>query len=69
MTTNADKDPKTHDGTPVDANADKTPVGNVTTVTTDTAILDQMKEMFASAQKKTDGQGNLVASLANKWKP
>ncbi|KAF2589129.1 hypothetical protein F2Q70_00038863 [Brassica cretica] len=64
MTTNADKDPQTHDETPVDANADKTPAGNVSTVTADTAILDQMKEMFASAQKKTDEQGKLVASLA-----
>ncbi|KAF3551454.1 hypothetical protein DY000_02003989 [Brassica cretica] len=64
MTTNADKDPQTHDGTPVDANADKTPAGNVSTVTADTAILDQKKEMFASAQKKSDEQGKLVASLA-----
>ncbi|KAF3594124.1 hypothetical protein DY000_02021219 [Brassica cretica] len=63
LTTNADKDPQTHDGTPVDANADKTPAGYVSTVTADTAILDQMKEMFASAQKKTDEQGKLVASL------
>ncbi|KAF2538540.1 hypothetical protein F2Q68_00021730 [Brassica cretica] len=37
---------------------------NVSTVTADTVILDQMKEMFASAQKKTDEQGKLVASLA-----
>ncbi|KAF3525695.1 hypothetical protein F2Q69_00047005 [Brassica cretica] len=64
MTTNADKDPQTHDGTPVNANADKTPAGNVSTVTADTVILDQMKEMFASAQKETDEQGKLVASLA-----
>ena len=64
MTTNADKDPKTHDGTPVNANADKTPAGTVSTVTADTVILDQMKEMFASAQKETDEQGKLVASLA-----
>ena len=64
MTTNADKDPQTHDGTPFDANADKTLAGNVSTVTADTAILDQMKEMFASAQKKSDEQGKLVASLA-----
>ncbi|KAF3485998.1 hypothetical protein F2Q69_00052839 [Brassica cretica] len=64
MTTNADKDPKTHDGTPVDANADKTPAGNVSTVTADTVILDHMKEMFASAKKKSDEQGKLVASLA-----
>ncbi|KAF2572747.1 hypothetical protein F2Q70_00003759 [Brassica cretica] len=64
MTTNAEKDPQTHDGTPVDANADKTPAGNVSTVTADTAILDQMKEMLASAQKKSDEQGKLVASLA-----
>ncbi|KAF3507586.1 hypothetical protein F2Q69_00009720 [Brassica cretica] len=34
-----------------------------TTVTADTAILDQMKELFASAQKKSDEQGKLVASL------
>ncbi|KAF3573265.1 hypothetical protein F2Q69_00059312 [Brassica cretica] len=64
MTTNADKDPQTHDGTPVNANADKTPAGNVSTVTVDTAILDQMKVMFASAQKNSDEQGKLVASLA-----
>ena len=64
MTTNADKDPQTHDGTPFEANADKTPAGNVSTVTADTAILDQMKEMFASDQKKTDEQGKIVASLA-----
>ncbi|KAF2618348.1 hypothetical protein F2Q68_00040218 [Brassica cretica] len=64
MTTNADKDLQTHDGTSVDANTDKTPAGNVSTVTADTAILDQMKEMFASAQKKSDEQGKLVASLA-----
>ncbi|KAL0689785.1 hypothetical protein Bca4012_089463 [Brassica carinata] len=64
MTTNAEKDPQTHDGTPIDANADKTPAGNVSTVTADTAILDQMKEMFASAQKKSDEQGKLIASLA-----
>ncbi|KAF2551078.1 hypothetical protein F2Q68_00033877 [Brassica cretica] len=37
MTTNADKDPQTHDGIPVDANADKTPAGNVSTVETLTA--------------------------------
>ncbi|KAF2608530.1 hypothetical protein F2Q68_00043529 [Brassica cretica] len=64
MTTNADKDPQMHDETPFDANADKTLAGNVSTVTADTAILDQMKEMFASAQKKTDKQGKLVASPA-----
>ncbi|KAF3507496.1 hypothetical protein F2Q69_00007487 [Brassica cretica] len=64
MTTNDDKDQQTHDGTPVDGNADKNPAGNVSTVTADTAILDQMKEMFTSTQKKTDEQGKLVASLA-----
>ncbi|KAF3583305.1 hypothetical protein F2Q69_00031685 [Brassica cretica] len=63
MTTKADKDPQTHEGTPVDANADKNPAGNVSTVTADTAILDQMKEIFASAQKKLEEQGKLVASL------
>ncbi|KAF2607308.1 hypothetical protein F2Q68_00044996 [Brassica cretica] len=62
MTINADKDKQTHDGTSVNANAERTPAGNVSTVTTN-AILDQMKEMFTFAQKKSDEQGKLVASL------
>ncbi|KAF3579025.1 hypothetical protein DY000_02033063 [Brassica cretica] len=49
MTIDADKDKQTHDGTSVNANADRTPAGNVSTVTTNAVILDQMKEMFASA--------------------
>ncbi|KAF2555630.1 hypothetical protein F2Q68_00015128 [Brassica cretica] len=64
MTTDADKDKPTHDETSVNANADRTPAGNVSTVTTNAVILDQMKEMFASAQKKSDEQGKLMASLA-----
>ncbi|KAF3538659.1 hypothetical protein F2Q69_00020041 [Brassica cretica] len=64
MTIDADKDKQTHDGTSVNANADRTAAGNVSTVTTNAVILDQMKEMFASAQKKSDEQGKLVASLA-----
>ncbi|KAF3591241.1 hypothetical protein DY000_02023308 [Brassica cretica] len=64
MTIDADKDKQTHDGTSVNANAERTPAGNVSTVTTNTVILDQIKEMFASAQKKSDEQGKLVASLA-----
>ncbi|KAF2535256.1 hypothetical protein F2Q70_00005099 [Brassica cretica] len=64
MTIDADKDKQTHDGISVNANADRTPAGNVSTVTTNAVILDQMKEMFASAQKKSDEQGMLVASLA-----
>ena len=64
MTIDADKDKQTHDGTSVNANAERTPAGNVSTVTTNAVILDQMKEMFASAQKKSDEQGKLVASLA-----
>ncbi|KAF3608385.1 hypothetical protein DY000_02048621 [Brassica cretica] len=64
MTIDAEKDKLTHDGTSVNANAERTPVGNVSTVTTNAVILDQMKEMFASAQKKSDKQGKLVASLA-----
>ncbi|KAF2553769.1 hypothetical protein F2Q68_00033806 [Brassica cretica] len=52
MTIDADKDKQTHDGTSVNANADRTAAGNVSTVTTNAVILDQMKEMFASAQKK-----------------
>ncbi|KAF2531327.1 hypothetical protein F2Q70_00031121 [Brassica cretica] len=64
MTIDADKDKQTHDGTSVNANADRTPAGNVSTVTTNAVILDKMKEMFASAQKKSDEQGKLVATLA-----
>ncbi|KAF2571272.1 hypothetical protein F2Q70_00004795 [Brassica cretica] len=64
MTIDADKDKQTHDGTFVNANAERTPAGNVSTVTTNAVILDQMKEMFASALKKSDEQGKLVASLA-----
>ncbi|KAF3507320.1 hypothetical protein F2Q69_00007320 [Brassica cretica] len=64
MTTSSYKDPQTHDGTPVDAKADKTSAGNVSTVTADTAILDQMKKMFASAQENSDEQRKLVVSLA-----
>uniref|UniRef100_M4ECT4 Uncharacterized protein n=1 Tax=Brassica campestris TaxID=3711 RepID=M4ECT4_BRACM len=59
------KDKKTHDGTSVNANADRTPAGNVSMVTTNAVILDQKKEMFAFAQKKSNEQGKLVASLAN----
>ncbi|KAF3486211.1 hypothetical protein F2Q69_00054913 [Brassica cretica] len=64
MTIDADKDKQTHDGTSVNAKAERTPAGNVSTVTTNAVILDQMKEMFASAQKKSDEQRKLVASLA-----
>ncbi|KAF3564778.1 hypothetical protein DY000_02017556 [Brassica cretica] len=63
MTIDADKDKQTHDGTSVNANAERTPAGNVSTVTTNAVILDQMKEMFASAQEKSDEQGKLVVSL------
>ncbi|KAF2553783.1 hypothetical protein F2Q68_00033800 [Brassica cretica] len=52
MTIDTDKDKQTHDGTSVNANAETTPAGNVSTVTTTAVILDQKKEMFASAQKK-----------------
>uniref|UniRef100_A0A0D2ZRZ3 Uncharacterized protein n=1 Tax=Brassica oleracea var. oleracea TaxID=109376 RepID=A0A0D2ZRZ3_BRAOL len=68
MTIDADKDKQTHDGTSVNANAERTPAGNVSTVTTNAVILDQMKEMFASAQKKSDEQEKLVASLAKQVK-
>ncbi|KAL0886469.1 hypothetical protein Bca101_010452 [Brassica carinata] len=68
MTIDADKDPQMHEGTPVDANADRTPAGNVSTVTTDTAILDQMKKLFASAQKKTNKENSWPLSQ-NRWKP
>ncbi|KAF3588234.1 hypothetical protein F2Q69_00029933 [Brassica cretica] len=64
MTIDADKDKQTHDGTFVNANAERTPAGNVSTVTTNAVILDQMKEMFASAQKKLDKQRKVVVSLA-----
>ncbi|XP_048605856.1 uncharacterized protein LOC125583267 [Brassica napus] len=68
MTIDADKDKQTHDGTSINANAERTPAGNVSTVTTNAVILDQMKEMFASAQKKSDEQEKLVASLAKQVK-
>ncbi|KAF2562114.1 hypothetical protein F2Q70_00015455 [Brassica cretica] len=64
MMINANKDKQTHDATSVNANTDRTPAGNVSTVTTNAVILDQMKEIFASAQKKSDEQGKLVAFLA-----
>ncbi|KAF3516284.1 hypothetical protein DY000_02059997 [Brassica cretica] len=64
ITIDADKDKQTHDGTSVNANAERTPAGNVSMVTTNAVILDQMKEMFASAQKKSDEEEKLVASLA-----
>ncbi|KAF3541313.1 hypothetical protein F2Q69_00020887 [Brassica cretica] len=64
MTIDVDKDKQTHDGTSVNANSARTPAGNVSTVTTNAVILDQMKEMFASAQKKSDEQAKLVAPLA-----
>ncbi|KAF3537172.1 hypothetical protein F2Q69_00020036 [Brassica cretica] len=64
ITIDADKDKQTHDGTSVNANAERTLAGNVSTVTTNAVILDQMKEMFTSAQKKSDKKGKLVASLA-----
>ncbi|KAF3500269.1 hypothetical protein F2Q69_00041722 [Brassica cretica] len=64
MTIDADKDKQTDDGISVDANAERTPAGNVSTVTTNAVTLNQMKVMFASAQKKSDEQGKLVASLA-----
>ncbi|KAF3535956.1 hypothetical protein F2Q69_00021807 [Brassica cretica] len=63
MTIDADKDKQTHDGISVNANAERTPAGNVSTDTTNAVILDQMKEMFASAQKKSDEQVKRVASL------
>ncbi|KAF3508914.1 hypothetical protein F2Q69_00006723 [Brassica cretica] len=59
MTIYADKDKQTHDEISVNANADRTPAGNVSTVTTNAVILAQMKEMFTSTQKKSDEQGNL----------
>ena len=64
MKIDADMDKQTHDGTFVNANTERTPAGNVSTVTTTAMILDQKKEMFTSAQKKSDKQGKLVASLA-----
>ncbi|KAF3535699.1 hypothetical protein F2Q69_00022057 [Brassica cretica] len=69
MAIDADKDKQTHDGTSVNANAERTPAGNVSTVTTNAVILDQMKEMFASAQKKSDEQGKLMASLTKQDDP
>ncbi|KAF3577324.1 hypothetical protein DY000_02034275 [Brassica cretica] len=64
MAIDADKDKQTHDGISVNANTERTPAGNVSTVTTNAVKMDQMKEMFASAQKNSDERGKLVASLA-----
>ncbi|KAF2561822.1 hypothetical protein F2Q70_00018167 [Brassica cretica] len=43
-----------HNETSVNANAERTPAGNVSTVTTNAVILDQMKEMFASLAKQVE---------------
>lgn len=66
MTTEANTTQQTHDGTPEVAAADKTPLGDASTVTADanTAMLDQMKELFASAQKRSEEQEKIINSLA-----
>ncbi|KAF3556072.1 hypothetical protein F2Q69_00016563 [Brassica cretica] len=64
MAIDADKDKQTHDGISVNANTKRSPAGNVSMFTTNAVKMDQMKEMFASAQKNSDEQGKLVASLA-----
>ncbi|KAG5400275.1 hypothetical protein IGI04_014882 [Brassica rapa subsp. trilocularis] len=57
MSAETARDQQTRDGTSADANVEKKPYGDASTVTADanTAMLEQMKELFASAQK-TVGQ-------------
>ncbi|KAL0723117.1 hypothetical protein Bca4012_037716 [Brassica carinata] len=64
MATDTGKDKQAPDGSSVDLSVNLTPAGNMSTVTTDAAALAQMKELFASAQKKSDEQDKLVAALA-----
>ncbi|KAL0876114.1 hypothetical protein Bca101_025819 [Brassica carinata] len=64
MTMDTDKEKQAPDGPPVDPSVNLSPAGNMSTVTTDAAALAQMKELFASAQKKSDEQDKLVASIA-----
>ncbi|KAL0886015.1 hypothetical protein Bca101_009998 [Brassica carinata] len=64
MATDTGKDKQAPDGPPVDPSVNLTPAGNMSTVTTDAAALAQMKELFASAQKKSDKQDKLVTALA-----
>ncbi|KAL0742451.1 hypothetical protein Bca4012_083964 [Brassica carinata] len=66
MSTDVTKDQPTLDGTPVDANVEKTPTGDTSTVTADanTEALRQMKELFTSAQERAEQQVKLITSLA-----
>ena len=66
MSADATKDQPALDGTPVDANAEKTPAGDASTVTADanTEALKQMKELFTSAQARAEQQDKLITSLA-----
>ena len=66
MSADATKDQPALDGTPVDANAEKTPAGDASAVTADanTEALRQMKELFTSAQARAEQQDKLITSLA-----
>ncbi|KAL0733937.1 hypothetical protein Bca4012_010147 [Brassica carinata] len=66
MSTDVTKDQPALDGTPVDANAEKTPAGDASAVTADanTEALKQMKELFTSAQARAEQQDKLITSLA-----
>ena len=65
MSAETARDQQTRDGTSADANVEK-PSGDASAVTADanTAMLEQMKELFASAQKRSDEQEKLMSSLA-----
>lgn len=56
---------QTCDDNTVDAFFEKNPTGNASTVTANanTAAFEQFKEMFATAQKRSDKQGKLMGSL------
>ena len=66
MSAETSRDQQTRDRTSADANIEKTPSGDASAVTADanTAMLEQMKELFASAQKRSDEQEKLMSSLA-----
>ncbi|KAL0864441.1 hypothetical protein Bca101_043559 [Brassica carinata] len=65
MSADATKDQPALDGTPVDANAEKTPAGDASAVTADanTEALRQMKELFTSPAR-AEQQDKLITSLA-----
>ncbi|KAL0846795.1 hypothetical protein Bca101_020041 [Brassica carinata] len=68
MITDTDNAQKMRDN--VDTTVEKTLAANTNTVTADanTAALEQMKEMFASSQKRSGEQNKLMGSLTKQVK-